>query len=116
MSTKRKNHAIIKPYTTVLSADPHKRGDSNVDQQKITILYCRLSNEAALDAESNSITNQRNTLLQYAADHCFIQPAIFSDYGGPNFMQRAIKTKTHHIQTEVFLCWLLMIWTLSPAH
>ena len=26
-----------------------------LDQQKITILYCRLSNEDALDGESNSI-------------------------------------------------------------
>ena len=29
-----------------------------LDQQKITILYCRLSNEDALDGESNSIANQ----------------------------------------------------------
>ena len=58
MSTKQEDHVIIEPCTTVLSADPHKKGDNNVDQQKITILYCRLSNEDALDAESNSITNQ----------------------------------------------------------
>ena len=31
-----------------------------MDQQKITILYCRLSNEDALDGESNSIANQEN--------------------------------------------------------
>ena len=29
-----------------------------LDQQKITILYCRLSNEDAQDGESNSIANQ----------------------------------------------------------
>ena len=28
------------------------------DQQKITILYCRLSNEDKLEGESNSIQNQ----------------------------------------------------------
>ena len=28
-----------------------------LDQQKITIRYCRLSNEDALDGESNSIAN-----------------------------------------------------------
>lgn len=28
-----------------------------LDQQKITVLYCRLSNEDALDGESNSIAN-----------------------------------------------------------
>ena len=63
MSTKREDHVIMEPCTTVLSADPHKKGDNNVDQQKITILYCRLSNEDALDAESNSITNQ-DTICQ----------------------------------------------------
>ena len=29
-----------------------------LDQQKITILYCRLSNEDAQEGESNSIANQ----------------------------------------------------------
>ena len=33
-----------------------------LDQQKITILYCRLSNEDALDGESNSIANQKAIL------------------------------------------------------
>ncbi len=58
MSTNAKSYANMKPCTTVLSADPHEKGDNNVDQQKITILYCRLSNEDALDGESNSIANQ----------------------------------------------------------
>ena len=35
MSTKQEDHVIIEPCTTVLSADPHKKGDNNVDQQKI---------------------------------------------------------------------------------
>ena len=50
----------IDPCTTVLSADPHEKGDNNVDQQKITILYCRLSNEDLLEGESNSVQNQDN--------------------------------------------------------
>lgn len=58
MSTKRKSYVNMTPCTTVLSADPHKKGENGVDQQKITILYCRLSNEDALDGESNSIANQ----------------------------------------------------------
>ncbi len=29
-----------------------------MDQQKITILYCRLSNEDMLEGESNSVQNQ----------------------------------------------------------
>ena len=31
-----------------------------MDQQKITILYCRLSNEDMLEGESNSVQNQEN--------------------------------------------------------
>ena len=58
MSTKQLDHVTMEPCTTVLSADPHKKGENGVDQQKITILYCRLSNEDALDGESNSIANQ----------------------------------------------------------
>ena len=60
--TNAKSYVNIDPCTTVLSADPHKKGENDVDQQKITILYCRLSNEDALDGESNSIANQRSIL------------------------------------------------------
>ena len=56
--TNVKCYGNMEPCTTVLSADPHKKGENDVDQQKITILYCRLSNEDALDGESNSIVNQ----------------------------------------------------------
>ncbi len=66
MSTNVKSYVNIESCTTILSADPHKEGDNDVDQQKITILYCRLSNEDALDGESNSIANQRTILTRYA--------------------------------------------------
>ncbi len=46
------------PCTTVLSADPLSKEDRSMDQQKITILYCRLSNEDMLEGESNSVQNQ----------------------------------------------------------
>ena len=93
MSTKREDHATMEPCTTVLSADPHKKGDNNVDQQKITILYCRLSNEDALDSESNSITNQRDILLRYAADHGFTNIRILVDdgYTGTNFNRPGVQ-------------------------
>ena len=63
MSTKREDHVIIEPCTTVLSADPHKKGDNNVDQQKITILYCRLSNEDALSVMRMPLTGSQIRLL-----------------------------------------------------
>ena len=56
--TATQKHDIIPVCTTVLSADQQPKEDIMLDQQKITILYCRLSNEDAQDGESNSIANQ----------------------------------------------------------
>ena len=56
--TNEKSYVNMDPCTTVLSADQQQKEDIMLDQQKITILYCRLSNEDALDGESNSIANQ----------------------------------------------------------
>ena len=55
--TQTQIHATISSCTPILSADPTVKEDEMLDQQKITILYCRLSNEDALDGESNSIQN-----------------------------------------------------------
>ena len=38
----------------------------NQQPDKITALYCRLSQDDALDGESNSITNQKSLLSKYA--------------------------------------------------
>ena len=47
----------------------------------ITALYARLSQEDALDGESNSIANQKNILLNYATDNDFPNPTFFVDDG-----------------------------------
>lgn len=47
----------------------------------ITALYARLSQEDALDGESNSIANQRKILLKYATDNGFPNPTFFIDAG-----------------------------------
>ena len=43
----------------------------------ITALYARLSQEDALDGDSNSIVNQKKILLQYAEDNGFPNPTFF---------------------------------------
>ncbi len=43
--TVTQNYDNITPSTPILSADPNVKKDVMTDQQKITILYCRLSNE-----------------------------------------------------------------------
>ena len=54
---------------------------------KITALYCRLSNDDDLQGESNSITNQKAILLKYAQDNGFRNMQFYIDdgYSGTNF-------------------------------
>ena len=68
--TKQAGYGNMNSSTTVLSADS-KKEDLNMDQQQITALYLRLSNEDDLEGESNSIQNQRSMLKKYADDHGF---------------------------------------------
>lgn len=42
-------------------------------KDKITALYCRLSQDDMLQGESNSITNQKAILKKYAVDNGLIQ-------------------------------------------
>ena len=58
LMTAEQKHDIIPVCTTVLSVDQQLKEDIMLDQLKITILYCRLSNEDAQEGESNSIANQ----------------------------------------------------------
>lgn len=55
--------------------------------KKITAIYCRLSREAELANESNSISNQRAILEKYARDQGFCNIQFFVDdgYSGANF-------------------------------
>jgi len=48
---------------------------------KITALYARLSQEDAIDGDSNSIVNQKAILLKYATDNGFSNPTFFIDDG-----------------------------------
>ena len=50
-------------------------------QEKITALYLRLSREDELEGESNSITNQRAFLMDYAEKNGFRNIQIFTDDG-----------------------------------
>lgn len=84
---------IIETDTIKTSADSPEKEDNTMSQQKITILYCRLSSEDSLDGESNSIHNQREFLTKYAADHGFTNTKILADdgYTGTNFNRPAIQ-------------------------
>lgn len=55
--------------------------------EKITALYCRLSQEDELAGESGSIQHQKQILMEYAQSHGFVNPQVWSDdgYSGVSF-------------------------------
>ncbi len=50
-------------------------------KEKITALYCRLSQDDGREGESNSISNQKEILLAYAKKNGFLHPEFFVDDG-----------------------------------
>lgn len=95
--------------TPILSADPCVKEDAMLDQQKITILYCRLSNEDALDGESNSIQNQKEFLTRYAAEHGYTNLKILVDdgYTGTNFDRPGVQEGFALVKQGLVGCWLV---------
>ena len=62
-----------------------------LENDKITALYCRLSRDDELSGESNSITNQKSILSKYAKDNNFQNIKFFVDdgYSGTTFTRPA---------------------------
>lgn len=48
-------------------------------KDKITALYCRLSQDDMVDGESNSITNQKLILKKFADDNGFRNTVFYVD-------------------------------------
>ena len=67
------------PVLTV--APPKEDSEMNGATNKITALYCRLSQEDERAGESLSIENQKDMLLRYAREHHFQNPTFFVDDG-----------------------------------
>ena len=67
---------------------------------KITALYCRLSQDDALDGESNSITNQKALLSKYAAEQGFRNVMFFVDdgYSGTNFNRPGFQEMMKYVE------------------
>ena len=106
--TVTQNYGNIILSTPILSADPNVKEDVMTDQQKITILYCRLSNEDSQDGESNSIQNQRELLTKYARDHGYTNLKILVDdgYTGTNFNRPGVQEGFELVKQGLVGCWL----------
>ena len=67
--TNEKSYVNMKPSNPVQPVAPEKEETELIRAtDKITALYCRLSNEDSLDGESNSISNQRRILSDYTGN------------------------------------------------
>ncbi len=85
--TNSQNLGTIEATNPVLAVAPLKEETEMLRAtEKITALYCRLSQEDANEGDSNSITNQKDILLRYAKEHRFPNPTFFVDdgYSGTN--------------------------------
>ena len=72
------NLGTIEATNPVLTVAPLKEDTEMLRAtEKITALYCRLSQEDANEGDSNSITNQKDILLRYAKEHRFPNPTFF---------------------------------------
>ena len=69
-------------------------------QNKITALYSRLSRDDEIQGESNSITNQKSMLEQYAQRNGFTEFRHFCDDGvsGTTFERRGFKEMVVEIE------------------
>ena len=80
--TNEKNLVIMAPANPVQTVAPEKEETNMLRAtDKITALYCRLSQEDALEGESNSISNQKRILETYAKEYRFPNPVFFVDDG-----------------------------------
>ena len=87
-----------------------------LDQQKITIIYCRLSVEDIKEDakggkadESNSIQNQREYLTRYAREHGYTNLKILVDdgYTGTNFNRPGVQEGFELVKQGLVGCWLV---------
>ncbi|WP_317853884.1 recombinase family protein [Chakrabartyella piscis] len=78
-------------------------------QQKITILYCRLSNEDLGEGESNSIQNQKILLTSYAKKQGYTNLKILVDdgYTGTNFNRPAVQEGLDLVKQGLVSTWIV---------
>ena len=101
--TNAESYVTIESSNPVQTVAPEKEEtELSRATDKITALYCRLSNEDSLDGESNSISNQRRILSDYARDHRLYNPVFFVDdgYSGTNFDRPGFQEMLDEIEAD----------------
>ncbi|MBP3208438.1 MAG: recombinase family protein [Oscillospiraceae bacterium] len=101
--TSEESYVTIEPSNPVQTVAPEKEETELIRAtDKITALYCRLSNEDSLDGESNSIQNQRRILSDYARDKKLPKPVFFIDdgYSGTDFDRPGFQEMLDEIEAD----------------
>ena len=101
--TNEESYVTMEPSNPVQTVAPEKEKTELIRAtEKITALYCRLSNEDSLDGESNSIQNQRRILSDYARDKKLPKPVFFIDdgYSGTDFDRPGFQEMLDEIEAD----------------
>ena len=101
--TNEKNSVIMAPANPVQTVAPEKEETEMLRAtDKITALYCRLSQEDERLGESLSIENQKRILEAYAKEHRFPNPVFFVDdgYSGTDFDRPGFQSILEEIESD----------------
>ena len=101
--TNEKNSVIMAPANPVQTVAPEKEETEMLRAtDKITALYCRLSQEDERLGESLSIENQKRILEAYAKEHRFQNPVFFVDdgYSGTDFDRPGFQAMLEEIESD----------------
>ncbi len=107
--TTAQNHGTIESTNPVLTVAPPKEDTEMYGAtNKITALYCRLSQEDERAGESLSIENQKDILLRFARDNHFPNPTFFVDdgvsgvtYDRPGFQAMLAEIEADHVAVAI---------------
>ena len=101
--TNERNSVIMAPANPVQTVAPEKEETELLRAtDKITALYCRLSQEDERLGESLSIENQKRILEAYAKEHRFPNPVFFVDdgYSGTDFDRPGFQAMLNEIESD----------------
>ena len=99
--TNEKSYVNMNPTNPVLTvAPPKEETEMSGATNKITALYCRLSQDDARAGESLSIENQKTILTQYAKEHRFPNLQFYVDdgYSGTNYDRPGFQSMMDDVQ------------------
>ena len=101
-------YGIVNYAFTVPDVERSHMKNKSSGQEKITALYCRLSQDDGREGESNSISNQKEILQAYAKKNGLLHPKFFVDDGfsgttfdRPAFREMEVMAENGEIATIV---------------